>query len=106
MSLQLLFILQGEYYYNIYNYDELRPSIWTYDISNCFDYTKRRDFSLKLPGKCKTEFRPVNSGKALGYFRQRISVVKLPLGLSNNVINWKYFILLLQLCPFYIILCT
>ena len=24
--------------------------IWSYDISNCFNYTERKDFSFKLPG--------------------------------------------------------
>ncbi|XP_052786282.1 uncharacterized protein LOC128221721 [Mya arenaria] len=38
------------YYYNIYAYDETRPTIWSYDISKCFNYTSRRDFSFKIPG--------------------------------------------------------
>jgi hypothetical protein len=45
------FFFQGQHYiYNIYDYDERRPSIWSYDISNCFNYTERKDFSFKLPG--------------------------------------------------------
>ncbi|XP_060599748.1 uncharacterized protein LOC132753325 [Ruditapes philippinarum] len=50
--------LGQHYIYNIYDYDERRPSIWSYDISNCFNYTERKDFSFKLPGN----FRKLVSG--------------------------------------------
>lgn len=44
--------LQGQHYeYNIYDYDERRPMIWSYDISKCFNYTARQDFSFRLSGK-------------------------------------------------------
>ncbi|XP_052234282.1 uncharacterized protein LOC127846917 [Dreissena polymorpha] len=39
-----------QYFYNIYAYNEQRPSIWSYDISPCYNYTSRRDFSYILGG--------------------------------------------------------
>ncbi|XP_045184814.2 uncharacterized protein LOC123542856 [Mercenaria mercenaria] len=42
--------LGQHYVYNIYDYNERRPMIWSYDIGNCFNYTERQDFSFKLPG--------------------------------------------------------
>lgn len=36
--------------YNIYDYDERRPPIWEFDISKCFNYTQKRDFSFRLKG--------------------------------------------------------
>ncbi|XP_048749646.2 uncharacterized protein LOC125661618 [Ostrea edulis] len=34
--------------YNIYNYNEERPSIFEFDISTCFNYTQKRDFTFQL----------------------------------------------------------
>ncbi|XP_022304410.1 uncharacterized protein LOC111111618 [Crassostrea virginica] len=34
--------------YNIYDYDEEQPSIFDFDISSCFNYTEKQDFTFKL----------------------------------------------------------
>ncbi|XP_062575643.1 uncharacterized protein LOC134237559 [Saccostrea cucullata] len=34
--------------YNMYDYDEEQPSIFDFDISTCFNYTEKRDFTFKL----------------------------------------------------------
>lgn len=36
------------YIYNIYDYDEEQPSIFDFDISSCFNYTQKQDFTFKL----------------------------------------------------------
>lgn len=36
------------YIYNIYDYDEEQPSIFDFDISSCFNYTQKQDFTFKI----------------------------------------------------------
>ncbi|XP_052234283.1 uncharacterized protein LOC127846918 [Dreissena polymorpha] len=43
-----------QFFYNIYDYDERRPSIWSYDISTCYNYKSRQDFSYLIGGNYDT----------------------------------------------------
>ncbi|KAL4216347.1 hypothetical protein ACF0H5_024074 [Mactra antiquata] len=71
----------GQYYvYNIYDYDERRPMIWSYDISKCFNYTSRQDFSFRLAGS----YRSLVSGN-MELFRYACLRAIVKAGTSNNM---------------------
>lgn len=48
----------GSIVYNTYNFDEEEPEIWNFDISKCYNYTNRQDFSFKIPGSYQTNVAP------------------------------------------------
>ncbi|XP_053387920.1 uncharacterized protein LOC128545888 [Mercenaria mercenaria] len=71
----------GQHYiYNIYDYDERRPMIWSYDISNCFNYSERQDFSFRLPGSYR---KLVNGNMEL--FRYAVLQAIVIAGTSNKL---------------------
>ncbi|XP_060599747.1 uncharacterized protein LOC132753324 [Ruditapes philippinarum] len=82
--------LGQHYVYNIYNYQENRPMIWSYDISNCFNYTERKDFSFKLPGSYRKTVNGNMEGFRYAIIRAIVkagTVNKIPLSMLriNNV---------------------
>ncbi|ESO96941.1 hypothetical protein LOTGIDRAFT_231728 [Lottia gigantea] len=47
--------------YNIYEYKEDRPMIWSFDISPCYSVDKRKDIQFALPGKFRNIVEPNES---------------------------------------------
>lgn len=52
--------MQAHQVYNLYNFRDDDPDIWTYDITSCFDVRSLRQIQMTFTGKCKMISARVN----------------------------------------------